>query len=129
MPRIGDGRDPFAGAKCVLVIAPDLGPAGDAGLGGRYDRTVAAPADGAVPSAVPSPPPTRAAHAIRTTTDGALGPPIRILDRIHPVRCPVVAPPDGDPYSWTSSISVPNEVFGCTKATVVPREPGAAPHR
>ncbi len=27
-------------------------------------------------------------------------------------------------YSCTSSISVPNEVLGCTKATVVPREPG-----
>ena len=27
-------------------------------------------------------------------------------------------------YSWTSSISVPNAVFGCTNATVVPREPG-----
>ena len=27
-------------------------------------------------------------------------------------------------YSWTSSIRVPNDVLGCTKATVVPREPG-----
>ena len=27
-------------------------------------------------------------------------------------------------YSWTSSIRVPNEVLGCTKATVVPRDPG-----
>ena len=27
-------------------------------------------------------------------------------------------------HSWTSSISVPNEPFGCTNATVVPREPG-----
>ena len=27
-------------------------------------------------------------------------------------------------YSWTSSISVPNEVLGWMKATVVPREPG-----
>ena len=27
-------------------------------------------------------------------------------------------------YSWTSSISVPNAVFGCTNATVVPRDPG-----
>ncbi len=27
-------------------------------------------------------------------------------------------------YSWTSSIRVPNAVFGCTKATVVPRDPG-----
>src|SRR5580692_5867003 len=37
MPRSGDGRDTFAGAKRVLVIAPDGGPAGDAGLGGRAD--------------------------------------------------------------------------------------------
>ena len=27
-------------------------------------------------------------------------------------------------YSWTSSIRVPNAVFGCTNATVVPRLPG-----
>ena len=27
-------------------------------------------------------------------------------------------------YSWTSSISVPKAVFGCTNATVVPRDPG-----
>ena len=27
-------------------------------------------------------------------------------------------------YSWTSSMSVPKAVFGCTNATVVPREPG-----
>ena len=27
-------------------------------------------------------------------------------------------------FSWTSSISVPNAVFGCTNATVVPRLPG-----
>ena len=27
-------------------------------------------------------------------------------------------------YSWTSSIRVPNAVFGCTNATVVPRRPG-----
>ena len=27
-------------------------------------------------------------------------------------------------YSWTSSINVPNAVFGCTNATVVPRLPG-----
>ena len=27
-------------------------------------------------------------------------------------------------YSWTSSIRVPKAVLGCTKATVVPREPG-----
>ena len=26
-------------------------------------------------------------------------------------------------YSWTSSISVPNAVFGCRNATVVPRLP------
>ena len=30
----------------------------------------------------------------------------------------------GAAYSWTSSISVPNDPFGCTNATVVPREPG-----
>ena len=34
------------------------------------------------------------------------------------------APPGAPDYSWTSSISVPNDVLGCTKATVVPREPG-----
>ena len=28
------------------------------------------------------------------------------------------------PYSWTSSISVPNAPRGWTKATVVPRDPG-----
>ena len=27
-------------------------------------------------------------------------------------------------YSWTSSIRVPNAPLGCTKATVVPRDPG-----
>src|SRR5205823_13337881 len=27
-------------------------------------------------------------------------------------------------HSWTSSMSVPKLVFGCTNATVVPREPG-----
>ena len=43
-------------------------------------------------------------------------------------RCRFAASPgaegEGFAYSWTSSISVPNEVFGWTKATVVPREPG-----
>ena len=34
------------------------------------------------------------------------------------------AAPGGRRYSWTSSIRVPKEVFGCTKATVVPRLPG-----
>ena len=32
--------------------------------------------------------------------------------------------PVGELHSWTSSISVPNAVFGCTNATVVPRLPG-----
>ena len=32
--------------------------------------------------------------------------------------------PVGPAYSWTSSMSVPKAALGCTKATVVPREPG-----
>ena len=69
---------------------------------------------------------------------------IRLIQRVDPmdVRQPLAAP-DASPleqrafevsvricggdavqrYSWTSSMSVPNAVFGCTKATVVPLEP------
>ena len=60
-----------------------------------------------------------------------------VVGGVTPPRVASVAPPGelGDlpwsisghrscAYSWTSSMSVPNEVFGCTKATVVPREPG-----
>src|ERR1700686_4267897 len=29
--------------------------------------------------------------------------------------------------SWTNSMRVPKELFGCTKATIVPRDPGRGP--
>ena len=70
---------------------------------------------------------------------------VRLVQRIDPVdvRQPLAAP-DAPPleqrafevsvrigggnavqrYSWTSSMSVPKAAFGCTNATVVPRDPG-----
>ena len=41
---------------------------------------------------------------------------------------PTMASPGTPDYSWTNSIRVPNDPFGWTKATVVPREPGRGDH-
>ena len=70
---------------------------------------------------------------------------VRLVERVDPVDVgKPLAAPDAPPleervfevgvrisgrdavqrYSWTSSMSVPKAVFGWTKATVVPREPG-----
>ena len=70
---------------------------------------------------------------------------VRLVERVDPVDVgQSLAAPDAAPlqqrafevrvrisgrkrvqrYSWTSSIRVPNAVFGCTNATVVPRGPG-----
>ena len=60
---------------------------------------------------------------------GILGTPIgggppTALSSEFPSEAAVAVSIDAVAHSWTSSIRVPNAALGCTKATVVPRDPG-----